>query len=151
LVIAIAPIYVFHILYEFLNDGVFLGLIGIALTTIGLGLHYLLIYRRLTNKFDEMINFLKRITLSQIDEKITVLQRYPAQIQRLVQQPQPVTDQMINSIASDITAIARLRKDISDEQKITINETVLKLVHAMQNNHLDSARIEADIRLLSHD
>jgi hypothetical protein len=98
-----------------------------------------------------MINFLKRITLSQIDEKITVLQRYPAQIQRLVQQPQPVTDQMINSIASDITAIARLRKDISDEQKITINETVLRLVHAMQNNHLDSARIEAVIRLLSQD
>ncbi|MFY9964383.1 MAG: hypothetical protein WAK50_01480, partial [Nitrososphaeraceae archaeon] len=57
----------------FMSDsGSYWGLIGIAGVIAGLGIPYLIIYWKRTTKFQDMTNFLTRLTLMQIDEKIAV-------------------------------------------------------------------------------
>jgi predicted membrane channel-forming protein YqfA (hemolysin III family) len=59
-----------------LNEGTFWGLVGIAGVFAGLGIPYLIIYYKRTSKFQDMTNFLTRLVLMQIDEKIAVLDTY---------------------------------------------------------------------------
>ena len=73
LVIAITPLLLYQILNGFLNEGVFWGLITIAMTTLGLGIMYYIEYRKRGNDFDDMFDFLEKMVLSQVDEKIAVL------------------------------------------------------------------------------
>jgi hypothetical protein len=149
LVIAITPIFIFQILDSFLNDGTFWGLIGIALTILGLGIPYIWVYKKRTNEFDETLKFLERFVQSQIDEKIAVLQMYPLEVNNWKSHGMQFVNQMTNRITSDITAISRLKNDISNEQRIAINEALIKLVNEMKNNNLETSKIEGVLRILN--
>ena len=149
LVIAIIPIFIYQILDGFLNEGVFWGLLTIAMTILGLGIMYYIEYRKRGNDFDDMFDFLEKMVLSQVDEKIAVLHIYSSQVPDWVSKGNEFIHYITNRIASDITAISRFRNDISDEQKIAINEQLIRLTTAMRNNNLDSAKIEAVRQLLN--
>jgi hypothetical protein len=149
LVIAIIPFFIFQILSDFINDGVFWGLVAIASTILGLGITYYIEYRKRGTDFDDMLDFLEKMVLSQVDEKIAVLHIYSSQVPDWVTKGNEYIYYIINRIVSDITAISRFRNDISDEQKIAINEQLIRLTTAMRKNNLDSAKIEAVRQLLN--
>lgn len=149
LVIAITPILIFQILNGFINDGVFWGLIGIAITILSIGIPSIWVYKRRTSEFNETLQFLERIVLSQVDEKIAVLQIYPLEVPKWFNQGNDFINSMMNRISYDITALSRLRKDISDEQLIAINEALNRLITALRNNNLDTHRIEAVRQILN--
>ena len=151
LVIAITLLLLYQILNGFLNEGVFWGIITIAMTILGLGIMYYIEYRKRGNDFDDMFDFLEKMVLSQVDEKITVLHTYSSQVPDWVSKGNEFIHYITNRIASDITAISRFRNDISDEQKIAINEQLIRLTTAMRNNNLDSVKIEAVRQLLNQD
>jgi hypothetical protein len=45
-------------------------------------------------------------------------------------------------IASDMTSLSRMKADISTDQRIKINEKVIRLSRIMADNGLDTAKIE---------
>jgi hypothetical protein len=151
LVNAIAPMFVLQILDGFINEGTFWGLIGIAVAIAGPAIAYIIAYWRRTNDFDEMIDFLERLTLMQIDEKTAVLQMYPIEVPNWQTHGQQFVNLRTRQIVSDITAIARLREDISDEQRIALNEVLIRLVTTMETNNLDTAPIQAAMRVLNQE
>lgn len=51
-------------------------------------------------------------------------------------------------ISSDLTSLSRMKTDISTDQRIKINEKVIRLVKIMSDNGLDTAKIEAVSALL---
>jgi hypothetical protein len=128
------------------DEGTFWGLIGIAGVLGGLGIPYLIIYWKRTTKFQDMTNFLTRLVLMQLDEKIAVLDGY------ILNAPSwQVSDvsQMTDKIVSDLTAISRIRNDISDDQRIRIRERLIRLTNILKKNNHDTARIEAVMGLLN--
>lgn len=149
LVIAITPINIFQILDSLLNDGIFQGLVSIAISILSVGIPAIWVYKKRTTEFDETLKFLERIVLSQIDEKIAILQMYPLEVNNWKNHGMQFVNQMTNRITSDITAISRLKNDISNEQRISINEALIKLVNEMKNNNLETSRIEGVLRILN--
>jgi predicted membrane channel-forming protein YqfA (hemolysin III family) len=75
LAIVILAVWIPLIVFMF-NEGTFWGLMGIVGVFAGLGIPYLIIYWKRTSKFQDMTNFLTRLVLMQIDEKIAVLDGY---------------------------------------------------------------------------
>jgi hypothetical protein len=128
------------------DEGTFWGLISIMGVLAGLGIPYLIIYWRRTTKFQDMTNFLTRLALMQIDEKIAVLDGY---ILTASSWQAPEASEVIDRIVSDITAIARIRNDISDDQRIRLHERFIRLTNILRNNKHDTARIEAVMGLLN--
>jgi hypothetical protein len=104
------------------DEGTFWGLMGIVGVFAGLGIPYLIIYWKRTTKFQDMTNFLTRLVLMQIDEKIAVLDGY---ILSAPSWQAPEASQIIDRIVSDVTAIARIRNDISDDQRIRLRERLI--------------------------
>jgi hypothetical protein len=90
------------------------GLVSIAGVIGGLGVPYLIIYWKRTNKFQDLTGFLSRLTLMQIDEKIAMLDGY---IQAAPTWQTEIATSMTERIASDIRAISRIRNDILDDQQ----------------------------------
>jgi hypothetical protein len=66
LVMAIIPILIFQILKSLLNDGIFWGLVSIAITILSIGIPAIWVYKRRTTEFDKTLKFLERIVLSQV-------------------------------------------------------------------------------------
>jgi hypothetical protein len=128
------------------EDGTFWGLIGIVGVFAGLGIPYLIIYWKRTTKFQDMTNFLTRLILMQIDEKIAVLDDYILNAPNW--QAKDVI-QMTDRIVSDLTAISRIRNDISDDQRIRIRERLIRLTNILRKNNHDTAKIEAVTGLLN--
>jgi hypothetical protein len=56
--------------------------------------------------------------------------------------------QITDRIVSDIRAIARIRNDILDDQRIMLRERLIRLRNILHDNHHDTARIEAVMTLL---
>lgn len=143
LVIAIAvttiPIIIFMVEVD-----TFWGLVSIAGVIGGLGVPYLIIYWKRTSKFQDMTGFLTRLTLMQIDEKIAILDGYI--MDAPTWRPEK-TASMTEKIASDIRAIVRIRNDILD-QKIRLNERLIRLRNILRDNQRDTAVIEAVMGLL---
>jgi hypothetical protein len=81
----------------------------------------------------------------QIDEKIAVLDGYV--VAAPTWQGEFVT-QITDRIVSDIRAIARIRNDILDDQRIMLRERLIRLRNILHDNHHDTARIEAVMTLL---
>lgn len=50
--------------------------------------------------------------------------------------------QLIDTIVSDITTIARIRNDISDDKRIRIHKRLIRLTNILRNNNHDIARTE---------
>jgi len=146
---AIIPILIFQILDSLLNDGIFWGLVSIAITILSIGIPAVWLYKKRTTEFDETLKFLERIVLSQVDEKIAVLQIYSLEVPHWLNRGNDYINLMMNRISFDITALSRLRKDISDEQLIAINEALNRLVTALRNNNLDTYRIDAVRQILN--
>ncbi len=74
---------------------------------------------------------------------------YPLEVNNWKNHGMQFVNQMTNRITSDITAISRLKNDISNEQRISINEALIKLVNEMKNNNLETSRIEGVLRILN--
>lgn len=123
----------------------FWGLIGIALAIVALGIPYFLVYWKRTTKFQDLTGFLTRLTLMQIDEKIAILDGYI--MDASTWQPEKAAS-MTGRIASDIRAIARIRNDILDDQKIILRERLIRLRNILRDHQHDTAGIEAVMGLL---
>jgi hypothetical protein len=92
-----------------------------------------------------MTGFLTRLTLMQIDEKIAVLDAY------ILEAPTwqaSIVVQKTERIVSDIRAISRIRGDILDDQRIMLQERLIRLRNTLKDNHHDTSKIEAVMRLL---
>ena len=149
LVIAIIPFSIFQILNAFINDGIFWGLIGIALTLLGIGLPAIWVYKKRTTEFEETIKFLEKIVSSQVDEKLAVLQTYPLEVPNWLNRGNEYINLIMNRISYDIIALTRLRQYISDEQLIAINEALNRLISVLKNNNLDIYRVDAVRQILN--
>jgi hypothetical protein len=111
--------------------------------------------RNQTNNFvhtetemDTMNNFLKQITLSQIDEKVAMLRGYALDAKHWKNIEGGVTT-MTDRIVADITAMLRVRRYIADDQKIKLNEAFRHLTDSMSANNYDIGRIEDVSKLLN--
>jgi hypothetical protein len=104
--------------------------------------------RSQTNNMKRMNNFLTRATLSQVDEKVAMLYSYSNDVKDWTKEGIDVTF-MTSKIVSDITAITRLRNDISDDQKIKLNEAIRHLTDTMKKHNYDTGRIEDITKVLN--
>jgi hypothetical protein len=127
------------------DSGTYWGLIGIAGVIAGLGVPYLAIYWKRTSKFQDMTDFLTRLTLMQIDEKIAVMDNYILEASRW---DASIVNQKMERIVSDIRAISRIRNDILDDQRIMLRERLIRLKNVLSDRHFDTAKIEAVMGLL---
>ena len=86
----------------------FWGLIGIAFSIVGigvgLGVPYFLVYWKRTTKFEEMSDFLKRLMLVQIDEKVAMMDGYVSEIPNWKKdnKSHEYVDTITNKITSDL-------------------------------------------------
>jgi hypothetical protein len=129
------------------DEGVFWGLISIAGVIAGLGTTFYLTYRKRGNEFTDMLDFLRRITLSHIDEKIAMLEKYISEVPNWKNESPNYVNSIIERIASDLTSLSRIRKDITDDQMIKIRERIIRLSALMKKDNHDTAKIEAILGL----
>jgi hypothetical protein len=148
LVIVITPLYILLAALMFYEEGVFWGLIGIAIAIITVGIPTYWTYRHRTGEFKKTLDFLERLFLFQIDEKIAILDRYISDIPSWKAKGQDYINSNSEMIVSDFTAMYRMKSDINPDQRIKINEKKIRLVQLMKNNGLDTAKIEAVAELL---
>jgi hypothetical protein len=95
-----------------------------------------------------MNTFLKRTTLSHIDEKVAMLRGYTLDVKQWQNIEHGVTT-MTDRIVNDITAIVRVRKYIGDDQMIKLNEAIRHLRDSMSAINYDVGRIDDVSKLLN--
>lgn len=129
----------------------FWGLIGIALAIVGLGAPYFVVYWRRTTKFQEMADFLKRLMLVQIDEKVAMMDGYISEIPNWKKDTKSheYVDAITNKITSDLRSVYRIKHEINDDQIIDLKQRGKKLVNLMQNEQYDTSKIEAVLELFA--
>lgn len=96
----------------------------------------------------KMSRFQREMTLSLIDEKTAVMQSYvlDAPNWRLVQD---AVGRMTNRIVADVMSIVRIKKYLTDEQMVSLNEVLARLSQVMQANNYDVGRVNAVIQSLN--
>jgi hypothetical protein len=111
--------------------------------------------RNQTNKFvqtdtkmNKMNSFLMQTTLSQIDEKVSMLRNYALNAKDWKNMENGVTT-MTDRVVADITTIIRVREYVTDDQKIKLNEALRHLTKSMSTNNYDIGRIEDVSKLLN--
>jgi len=133
------------------DEGVFWGLISVAgvigSVGFGLGIPYYWTYRKRGNEFTDMLDFLRRITLSHIDEKTAMLEKCISEVPSWKNESPNYVNNIIERIASDLTSLTRIRKDIGDDQMIKIRERGIRLSTLMKKDNHDTAKIEAILGL----
>ena len=92
---------------------------------------------------------MKRIILGQIDEKIAVLNGHITEVPNWKNKDKEYVNIITNKIVADITSISRIRNDVSDDQRIRINEQLIRLINAMKKDNHDTAAIEAVSQLIN--
>jgi hypothetical protein len=92
--------------------------------------------------------FLMQTTLSQIDEKVSILRNYTLSTKDWKNIENGVMT-MTDRVVADITAIVRIRNYIGDDQKIKLNEAIRHLKDSMSDNNYDTGRIEDVSKLLN--
>jgi hypothetical protein len=129
--------------------GTFWGLIGIALSILALGIPYFLVCWRRTTRFEEMADFLKRLMLVQIDEKVAMMDGYISEIpdwKKDGKSPDYV-NAITDKINSDLKSVYRIKNEINQDQIIELKYRGKKLVNLMRNEQYDTSRIEAVLEL----
>ena len=121
----------------------FWGLIGIAFSIVGigvgLGLPYFLVYWKRTTKFEEMSDFLKRLMLVQIDEKVAMMDGYVSEIPNWKKdnKSHEYVDTITNKITSDLRSVFRIKNEINEDQIIDLKQRGKKLVNMMRSEQYD--------------
>lgn len=121
----------------------FWGLIGIAFSIVGigvgLGVPYFLVYWKRTTKFEEMSDFLKRLMLVQIDEKVAMMDGYVSEIPNWKKdnKSHEYVDTITNKITSDLRSVFRIRNEINEDQIIDLKQRGKKLVNMMRSEQYD--------------
>jgi hypothetical protein len=132
------------IVLMFVDEGVFWGLLSIAIAILALGIPSYWTYKHRSGAFKDTLDFLNRLFLFRIDEKIAMLDGYISDAPNWKAKSEAVTER----ISSDLTSLSRMKTDISTDQRIKINEKVIRLVKIMSDNGLDTAKIKAVSALL---
>ena len=123
--------------------------VSIAGVIAGLGVTFFLFYWRRTTKFEEMADFLKRLMLVQIDEKVAMIDGYISEIpswKKDGKSPEYV-DAITNKINSDLKSVYRIKNEINQDQIIDLKQRGKKLVNLMHNEQYDTSKIEAVLEL----
>lgn len=121
----------------------FWGLIGIAFSIVGigvgLGVPYFLVYWKRTTKFEEMSDFLKRLMLVQIDEKVAMMDGYVSEIPNWKKdnKSHEYVDTITNKITSDLRSVFRIKNEINEDQIIDLKQRGKKLVNMMRSEQYD--------------
>ena len=121
----------------------FWGLIGIAFSIVGigvgLGVPYFLVYWKRTTKFEEMSDFLKRLMLVQIDEKVAMMDGYVSEIPNWKKdnKSHEYVDTITNKITSDLRSVFRIKNEINENQIIDLKQRGKKLVNMMRSEQYD--------------
>ena len=125
------------------------GLVSIAGVIAGLGVSFFLVYWRRTTKFEEMADFLKRLMLVQIDEKVAMIDGYISEYQvgKKTAKVQEYVDAITNKINSDLKSVYRIKNEINQDQIIDLKQRDKKLVNLMHNEQYDTSKIEAVLEL----
>lgn len=136
---------------DLLSDGTFWGLVGIAGAIVFFGLtnwsaskKERTAYEATQKNLNEIGDFMKKMTLSGIDEKIATLNYYALIAKGWKTNPTVRMDR----ITSDIRAILRVNKLMEDEQKERLNSAIRHLIEEMKKKNFDVGRIEDLTRLM---
>lgn len=105
-------------------------------------------YKHRTAAFKDSLDFLNRMVLFQIDEKIAVLDSYISNAANWKANGEAFVIATTDRIASDLTSMSRIKSNMNEDQRIKINEKVIRLSRIMTENGLDTAKIEAVAALL---
>jgi hypothetical protein len=105
-------------------------------------------FTRTNRRMKKMSRFQREMTLSLIDEKTAVIQSYvlDAPNWRSVQDG---VGRMTNRLVADVMSIVRIKRYVTDEQMVSLNEVLTRLSQVMQANNYDVGRVNAVIQSLN--
>ena len=130
IIIIASSIYVSVIAIMF-DDGVFWGLIGIALAIVGLGVPYLVTLRRRTTEMQTLIDSLSDMAIGQVYEKIAVLEEYIDEVSTW-KNKKVDTGSRTNKICYDIRSMWRIVGRMSPEQRTELSSVIRRLIERME-------------------
>jgi hypothetical protein len=129
LITIISVLYVPIIVFMFVDEGVFWGLIGITFAILGLGIPYLVIFRKRTSEMQILID----LAIGQIYEKIAVLEGYVNEVSTWKEKGIDPTKRT-NRICYDIKSLWRI-KGMPPEQKSELSGVIRRLIEAMEKDY----------------
>ena len=111
------------------DEGVFWGLIGITGAILGLGIPYLVIFRKRTSEMQILID----LAIGQIYEKIAVLEGYVSEVSTWKEEGIDPTNRT-NRICYDIRSMWRI-KGMPPEQKSELSGVIRRLIEKMEKEY----------------
>jgi len=96
-----------------------------------------------------MADFLKRLMLVQIDEKVAMMDGYISKIPdwKNKTNSHEYVATITNKITSDLKSVYRIKNEINDDQIIDLKQRGKRLVNLMQKEQYDTSKIEAVLEL----
>jgi hypothetical protein len=116
------------------------GLIGVALTIGASALAIYIELRRNRGQVSKMLRYLRNSAMGNVDEKIAVLFMHSNNVRNWNAIGINI-DNMISQITSDVSSIARVRRNMTWEQWVELHRALRILIETMEANHFNTARL----------